>query len=86
MKYRFPACILILAISLGLFGYGLFGYRIRVYEKPAPEDAALGLPLKEEASFLVSETTLTEWLSKERILVHESGRLIDTAQEAECFS
>jgi hypothetical protein len=84
MTYRFPLFVLFLAISLGMVVYGAFFNQTRLWQVPAPEDDQVNLP--EETSFLVGEIQLTDWISKERIHPDAYGHLLDTEQEAECFS
>ena len=84
MKLRFPLFILFLLLSLGMAVYGLVGHTVTLYEQPAPEDEGPVLP--EGLDFIVGEIVLTDWTRGERVEFDDYGRLIDTAQEAECFS
>ena len=84
MSLRFPVFVLVLLAAAGLVGYGLFGSQTRLYEKPDPRDDPVNLP--EKSSFFVGEITLTDWISKERVIRDSWGHLIDLEQEAECFS
>jgi hypothetical protein len=84
MSVRFLVFVLVLLAAAGMVGYGLFGNRTLLYQKPDPRDDPMNLP--EESSFFVGEITLTDWISKERVVRDPWNHLIDLEQEAECFS
>ena len=84
MSIRFLFSVLFLALSASMVAYGFFGNQIRIYNKPAPEDDQVNLPLK--SSSLHGELYTTDLISKEQLQPDGFGHLIDVEVMAECYS
>jgi hypothetical protein len=85
MTYRFPVFVLVLAIGFFATTWGLTGASYRVYDKPDPRDA--GPELNEKTRRVhYSELAFTDLVSKQRIETDEWSHLLDTQNEAPCFS
>ncbi|MCU0725154.1 MAG: hypothetical protein MUE73_05095 [Planctomycetes bacterium] len=86
MKLRFPIFVLLLLVSAGLLGYGVFLHEAPVFKKPDPRDNGA---IEKQAPVRLGEFALTDWIASERIQRQELGGkvyLIDLEQQAECFS
>ena len=78
MSHRFAVFVAVLVI--GFLSCASF----EVYQKPDPRDA--GPELKPETLAVHSELVFTDLVSKQRIETDEWWHLIDTQNEAPCFS